>query len=143
MAVEEHQAPSPDASTMAEVEKRFKTALAVPRVWQSLLEIQSFDDLTAFLADFPPATVVEPGGFTRADWPRPVRNDHRAVSFSEDDHTVMLELLSGTGHYFVQPSVLLPDGDRYALPTAESQVHPEEVLAIPGTATFVWRQELV
>ena len=128
---------------MPEIEKRFATILAVPRVWQSLLEIQSFDDLTAFLVDFPPPEVIEPGGFTRADWPRPVRNDRRRVSFSEDEHTVMLELISGNGHYFAQPSILLPTGDRYARSSGELQVRPEEVLAIAGMGRFIWRQELV
>lgn len=128
---------------MAESVKQFETVLSVPRVWQSLLEIESFDDLTAFLADSPPPEVTEAGGFTQADWPRPVRNDRRRVSFSEDEHTVMLELISGNGHYFTQPSIFLPNGDRYARSAGESQVRSKEKLEISGIGTYIWRQELV
>ena len=123
--------------------KRFETVLFVPRVWQSLLEILSFDDLTAFLAGSPPPEVTEAGGFTRADWPRPVRNDHRRVSFSEDEYTVMLELMSGNGHYFAQPSIFLPNGDHYARSAGESPVRSKEKVEISGIGTFIWRQEFV
>ncbi|HTO04904.1 MAG TPA: hypothetical protein VL069_14430, partial [Opitutus sp.] len=69
--------------------------------------------------------------------------DRRRVSFLEDEHTVMLELLSGNGHYFAQSSVLLPSGDCYARSAAEAHVRSQEVLEIRGIATFIWRQELV
>ncbi len=123
--------------------KTFSTVLNVPKVWQSLLEIESLDDLTAFLEKFPPPEAVESGGLTRADWPRPFRKDRREVSFKEDDYTVCLGLLSGNENYFVLPSIVLPNGDRYAQMEVSHRVYPEEMLEIEGVGRYAWTQQSV
>jgi hypothetical protein len=125
------------------MEKQFTTRLDVPKVWQSLLEIESFDDLTAFFEHTPPTEAREVGGLTRPDWPRPIRNDRREVSFQEDGYTVTLELLSGNQHYFTRATVTLPSGERYAHREVNYRIYPEEILEIRGLAKFTWRQQLV
>jgi hypothetical protein len=128
---------------MAQTEKRFKTVLSVPKVWQSLLEIQSFDDLSLFLQQKAPPEAVGLDGFTLADWPRPIVNDHRKVSFTEDEHMVALELLSGNDHYFALASVVLPTGEKYAHSGISHDIASVEVLEIPGVAKFAWHQRLI
>jgi hypothetical protein len=128
---------------MAVVEKRFKTVLTVPKVWKSLLEIQSFDDLTAFLEKKPSAEAIGPHGIVRPDWPRPILNDHREVCFTEDDYTVFLELISGKENYATLASVVLPTGQRYAHADLDFDVPPVEILEIPDLAKFIWKQQLI
>jgi hypothetical protein len=125
------------------MEKRFKTVLTVPKVWKSLIEIESFDDLTAFLEKKPPAEAMAAGGLIRPDWPRPLRNDRRVVSFKEDEYAVSLELISGNENYFTLASVALPNGEQYAHADVGLKIDPEEVLEIRGTAKFTWKQQLV
>jgi hypothetical protein len=125
------------------MEKQFTTRLEVPKVWQSLLEIESFDDLTAFFEHTPPPEARETGGLTQPDWPRPIRNDRREISFQEDGYTVTLALLSGDEHYFTRASVTLPSGERYAHREVNYRIYPVEILEIQGGAKFTWRQELV
>lgn len=124
------------------MDKRFQTVLEVPDVWNSLLGIQSLDDLSSFLQPAPPESLIS-GGLTRAGWPKPSRNDRREVSFSEDDHVVALELLSGQENYFVVSTLTLPNGERYAQTTVGYQIRGEEELEIRGHGKFRWRQELV
>jgi hypothetical protein len=125
------------------MEKRFATPLAVPKVWKSLIEIESFDDLTAFFEQSPPTEALGTEGLTQADWPRPIRHDRREVSFQEDGYTVTLELRSGNESYFTLASVTLPSGDRYAHTEVGYVLYPEEILEIRGMAKFVWKQQLV
>jgi len=125
------------------MEKRFNTLLIIPKVWKSLLEIESFDDLTAFFELSPPSEALEAGGMTRADWPRPIRNDRREVSFQEDGYTVAVELMSGNENYFMLASVTLPNGERYAHSEVNYVIYPEEILEIRGGPTFTWQQQLL
>lgn len=128
----------------AEMEKKiFSTVLNVPKVWQSLLEIESLDDLTAFLEKSPPPEAVETDGLIRADWPRPFRHDRREISFQEDDYTIFLGLFSGNENYFTMASIVFPNGDRYAHTKVFRKIYPVEVLEISGFGSFVWSQELV
>lgn len=124
------------------MEKKFKKTLYVPQVWRSLLEIDTFDDLSPFLQPAPPVEAIEAGGLTRPDWSRPIRHDHRMVSFEEEGHVVALELVSGDENYFAVPSLQLPNGDRYAPRDVELDILPEETLEVKGVAKFVWRQKL-
>ena len=125
------------------MEKKFTHTLNVPKVWKSLLDIESFDDLSAFLESEPPPQALEPNGLTRADWSRPIRHDRRKVSFEEEGHKVCLELISGDDKYFAVPSLELPNGERYAPTDVEFDVSAEEILEIRGIARFVWKQQLV
>ena len=125
------------------MEKRFNTTLNVPKLWQSLLEIQSLDDLTAFLEKSPPPEALEENGLIRANWPRPYRNDRRLVHFEEDDYTVSLELISGQENYFTVASIVLPTGERYAHCEVSFSIPGEGILEIQGLATFAWTQHLV
>jgi hypothetical protein len=125
------------------IEKKFNTVLSVPRVWKSLLEIESFDDLTAFLERRPPPESVGLQGLTQPEWPRPIQHDRREVSFVEDGYTVCLGLISGDERYFALPSVVFPTGERYAHQEAGLEVSPEEILEIEEKAKFSWRQRLV
>lgn len=122
--------------------KNFSTVLHVPKVWRSLLEIESLDDLTAFLEASPPPEAVETDGLIRADWPRPFRHDRREVSFQEDEYTVCLGLFSGNENYFTMASIVFPNGDRYAHTKVFRRIYPVEVLEISGVGTFVWSQEV-
>ena len=124
------------------MKKRFTKTLNIPHVWRSLLQIESFDDLSPFLEPTPPTEAIEADGLTRADWSRPIRHDRRQVSFKEDGHVVSLELISGNENYFTVPSLQLPNGDRYARPEVEFEIPPEETLEVQGVAEFVWRQQL-
>ena len=128
---------------MAQPEKKFSTVLMVPKLWQSLLAIESFDDLSLFLHKEAPGEALELDGTTRPDWPRPIMNDRRKVFFTEDEHTVVLELLSGDDHYFVRGSVVLPTGETYAHSEIGHEVAAEEILEVRGLEKFSWRQELV
>jgi len=125
------------------MDKRFQTVLEIPDVWNSLLGIQSLDDLSSFLEPAPPAEAVENGGLTRADWPKPLRNDRREVSFEEDGYTVALELLSGHENYFFIAALSLPTGERYASTTVAYKIRSEELIEIRGVGKFRWRQQLV
>ena len=125
------------------MDKRFQTILEVPEVWEPLLGIQSLDDLSSFLEFAPPAEALVAGGLTRADWPKPFRNDRRDVSFSEDDYVISLQLLSGRENYFVVSTITLPNGDRYAQTGVGNRIRGEEVLEIRGLGKFRWRQTLV
>ncbi|MEO7697889.1 MAG: hypothetical protein ABIZ04_01560 [Opitutus sp.] len=124
------------------MEKHFKTVLRIPRVWKTLLEVGSFDDLTGFLEPAPPAQALERGGSTRADWPRPLRHDHRRVSFQEDGYTVSQELKSGDDHYYTVASVVLPNGERYAHTDANFEIHRRERLEVRDLGHFSWVQRL-
>ena len=127
---------------MAKIEKRFQSVLTVPKVWQSLLEIESFDDLSLFLQKKAPPEAMDLGGLTVPEWPRPIVNDRRPVSFNEAEHTVALQLISGTGNYFALASVTLPSGDQYAHTDVRHEIVDEERLEIRGVGSFVWRQRL-
>jgi hypothetical protein len=127
---------------MAQIEKRFQTILTVPKVWSSLLEIQSFDDLGAFLERRPPPEASGLQVMTKADYPRPIQYDRREVSFSEDDCTICLELISGNENYYTLPSVILPTGERYAQSEVSYEVAPKVTLEIRGLAKFTWQQKL-
>ena len=128
---------------MAKMDKRFQSVLTVPKVWQSLLEIESFDDLSLFLQKEAPPEAVGLDGLTVPEWPRPIVNDLREVSFDEDEHAVALQLISGTGNYFAVASVTLPSGDQYAHSDPRHEIVEEERLEIRGVGKFVWRQRLV
>jgi hypothetical protein len=128
---------------MAQPVKMFSTVLLIPKLWQSLLAIESFDDLSLFLQKQAPREALELDGTTRPDWPRPIVNDRRKVSFIQDEHTVALELLSGNDHYFVRASVVLPSGEMYAHTEISYNIAAEEILEVQGLGKFVWRQELV
>ena len=125
------------------MDKRFQSILEVPEVWESLLGIQSLDDLSSFLEPAPPPQALMAGGLTRADWSKPFRNDRREVSFSEDDYVVALELLSGRENYFIVSTITLPNGDRYAQTGVGYRIRGEEVLEIRGLGKFRWKQTLI
>jgi hypothetical protein len=127
---------------MAKIEKRFQTVLIVPKVWSSLLEIQSFDDVGAFLERRPPPEASGLQVMTKADYPRPIQHDHREVSFAEDDCIVCLDLVSGTENYYTVGSIVLPTGERYAQPEVSYEVARKVTLEILGLAKFTWQQKL-
>jgi hypothetical protein len=111
-------------------------------VWGSLLEIQSFDDLGAFLERRPPTQANGLQLMTKADHPRPIQYDRREVSFTEDDYTVCLELISGNENYFTIASITLPTGEKYARSEATCVVESKVTLEVPGVAKYTWRQKM-
>lgn len=127
---------------MAQIEKRFQTVLTVPKVWSSLLGIQSFDDLGAFLERRPPPKASGLQVMTKADYPRPIQHDRREVSFSEDDCIACLELISGNENYYTLASIILPTGERYAQSEVSYEVKPKVTLEIRDLAKFTWQQKL-
>jgi hypothetical protein len=134
--------PDDGRKAMAQVEKRFQTVLTVPRVWRSLLEIQSFDDLGAFLERRRRPEQIGLQMLTQADYSRPIQNDRREVSFAEEGYTVSLELMSGNEYYFALPSIVLPTGERYEQADVSRVIAPKVTLEIPGLAKYTWQQKM-
>ena len=78
------------------------TPVCLPKVWQALLDIKSFDDLPEYPTKYRM-------GDTPADHtfdPTPFRDDARTISVQDGDFLVTYALVSGNGNYWLASDIL-------------------------------------
>lgn len=119
--------------------------LKVPKVWQDLLAIEDFKALATYPAKSvsvclnPAHPRTDGAQGVRNDYPIPLRDEHRVVSFEENGYTVQLGLLSGDKNYWTLVTVFDPHGQVYEADEVSNEISPEESIA-RGPLRFEWQQ---